>query len=478
MPTEKNQPRYQIKLHAVRGEVFDDVIFCSCIKSPFYKCASYWVLKIVVSSVWAMQLLNDLSKSTTRQFNLEIVSVKHEGEFDSLDDKETSIERVHFKTYNCINAINGLGNYAIDVGNQNATIIMTLSDHIFYDMYNKRSFNKRLKDITAYEAIEKFYEHMNSRYGTSTFWYNKVNLEQSINDYKYEELLLLSNNDITIPERLLYSQKALQDISLHFYDDFCLHPDCNKPLACHFVNFKNLQNFPQFNVMKYFDTLYTLQRLRDYPYSDAFRQLTNGYDSIIQESKYGFNYQHLDKNRPLYHPKVENYEVQEYLINEERKANVVVMERTDIKHENKDDSSVPNERQKPMIVYTPDTVAKSEERIKNFKLFSEDTVKQCVMFQIMDCFCDFLQFGVSYNFDLVYNTEYIYTPISICNIFFKEGAERSVKHMIKTIMLEYSRSEYTVEKTCSSCKFFVDTLCTLHYITKESNGSCFDHTSN
>jgi hypothetical protein len=464
---ESSSPRYQVKLRCVRGEQYIDVVFCSCIKAPFYKKASFWVLKINVSTHWAQQLFNDLNDATIRQLELEIHEIKHEGDFDSLNEGRL----VHYKSYNCISATNAKEGELLRVEDSNSEIILTLADHILFDMTKKNAFNKKLKDITAYDAILDYEQKLTERYGENAFWFNKINVEKDKSDYTYEELLLTAVNDQQITDILLYSKKALKNIAFYFFDDFCLDKDCNKAIACHFINLPDLTEFKQFKIEESFDTTHFTTLLKEYNFSDTFRHITDGYSNTVIKNKYMFAKLDLDRKTPTFHPSIDNIDnTNEYNVNENRQSTVVKVTKEDVKHENKA-TDTPSDRQKPRIIYAPDSIALAEERIKNCTLFIENKIRRLIQLQTVDCYCEWLQFGRGYNFDQIFPESSLFTPIMICNIFYKEGTERSVKHMVKSLMLEY----YRERPTCSTCKYFVDESCTLHPKAKYAESSCNDH---
>ena len=94
--------RYVIKLIGIRGEEFEDVIFLACIKAPFIKKASFWNIKVNVSSLWASQLFNDLGAQVKPTVYLQIKEIKHEGDFDSLNEVTSTL--IHSKKYMCLTA--------------------------------------------------------------------------------------------------------------------------------------------------------------------------------------------------------------------------------------------------------------------------------------------------------------------------------------------------------------------------------------
>jgi hypothetical protein len=167
----------------------------------------------------------------------------------------------------------------------------------------------------------------------------------------------------------------------------------------------------------------------------------------------------------LYTPTITQLEETAYNINEQRQSSIVTPEINFQKSVNK---------QKCMQIYAPDNKSLAKERLENYRDLIDTKIKQLVLIQSNDCYCDWLQFGRSYNLDLISKEEYRHTPIMITNIFYKDGSERATKHVGKSLMVEYYPDS---SDTCSSCKFYKDKTCTIHYVARQEKSKCEDYTS-
>ena len=415
-------PRYTIVLKSIGGEEFSDVISCICVRAPFYKKASFWMIKVNVGSLWAEHMYNDIGRPTTPQLELFIYSVKHEGETNN--DERSKL--VHHKLYRCVSVTNGMGGLKLNLTDVNTEVILTLVDHVLYDLSIKNNYNKKLNNKTAFEVLTNYESEIKDRYGENAFWSNHIGIDNVKNEYKYEELLLTSNNDLQVSDILLYSKKALKDVAFYFFDDFCLDDKCSGLIARHLINLnaKN-SNFKKFDVTKYFDTVFTSSIIKEIPYSDTFRLLTQGYDSFIFKTKYMFNKIDVLEKEVLYQPIISSVtKNSDYKINNNRKTSVI---EPTINFQKTNDSK----RQKSMIIYVPDNKKEAVDRLKRYKTFVENRVKQLSYIQTTNCFCDWLQFGRLYNLNINNPQEYLYTPITITNMFYKEGNERTVRHTSK-----------------------------------------------
>lgn len=456
-----SSPRYKVRLIGIRGEEFEDVIYCACIKAPFIKKASFWNIKINVSALWASQLFNDLGAQVKPTVYLQIREIMHEGSHKSIEDEG---KLIHSKKYMCLSATSK--DISLNaMSDQNLVVNMFLVDHVLYDMSISNAFNRKLSNVTAFEALQEFEKSLKTNYGDQTFYNNYIGIEDGEkSDYKYEEILITTMNDLQVTDMLIYSKKILRNLSFYFHDDFYLDSNNLNNITNHFINLSDISKLTPFDISKYFDTLYSNMIISETPLADTFRKFTDGFDSFIFKTKYMFDKLIPEDIKTLFSPETTNITQTDYEINEQRKAKVNTAETNFVK------SSVPK---KSKQVFVPDKKDLAKERLKNYHEFIDSKVKNLKIVQTADCYADWLQFGRAYNLDLTQPEKYLYTPIMIGNIFYRDGGiERTTKHIAKSVMLEY----YSNDKTCSSCKFYQVQTCTLHYIKKYENSYCYDHT--
>lgn len=467
MANDKTYPSYKIRLLSPRGEPFDDVIYCACIRAPFLKKASYWILKINTTSLWAQQLFNDLSSPTNIQLKLEIYEKTDESKDDI--DSMTKI-RSHFCT--CIEARNAANSAQINLTDQNTEAILILVDHFLLDMSLKSNFNKNTQNKTAYDTIKSYQDKLKEIYG-DVFWFNHLIDDENINKTEYENILT-TVSDIQITDYLLYNRNALNNISFYFFDDFCLDKDLTQGyIAGQLIDLSNKDKLKKFDIGKYSDTLMSSNIIKVIPVKDVFGNLTKGFDSFVFKTKYMFSKIDSELTKVLYYPKLVSVTESEHEILEGRTSKISLPD--SIKFDNKTENSL-DKRQRSMTIYVPDNKEDAKKRLENFKVFFNSRVKQLVEIQTDDCFCDWLQFGYIYTFDQFYKDQYIFTPISICNIFYKDSREFTTRHLTRSLMIEYYRDD---AGKCGSCKYFDSGAksCTLHLYYATENDRCFDFTS-
>lgn len=455
-------PRYRIKIIGLRdGEVFDDVVYCVCNKMPMTKKATFWYIKANVSSVWADQLYYDISKHSRVEIGLQISELMSEGEAVTNEEIQTIYDRKCV----CLYVQNANGNRYVTPGDQNIELIFLLSDPLLYELSTKHHFNTILSDKTAFEAIEKYEEVITSKYGDN-FYFNKVNVNANKSSHKYEKLLVMLDNDLDVTDLLLYNKKAMMTPSFYFFDDFCITDKVNKAISVHFINLQDIQSteFEKIKMHEQLDKSFQTILQKQVPFQDVFKTVTNGCNHWNIDSPRGTDRIMNETKLNLFAPQVVSVVDGEYSINDNRKSKIVKTEVTYVKSE---------EKQKFGYMYTPDKSKLAIDRLQNFFDFVNIKCKQLVVTQTMDCYCDWLQFGRSYNLDLTAERidNFLHTPIAICNIFYKDGTNKNTKHIAKAVMLEYYRP---FDGTCSGCKHFSSSTCTLHNEPQKEENYCPD----
>jgi hypothetical protein len=465
----KAQNTYQIILQSIRGEEITDVTMCSCIKAPFYKKASFWILKANMASWLAQQLINENSTKTIKQFELKI--------WESVKDEKDDIKHlqlIHKRQLKCIHAVNSSSGYKINTEDANSELILTLVDYIFFDLFTKRTFNRKFTKKTAYDIIDTEYkEFLKDKYGSDTFNFNNVNTETDKSDYKYEELLLATNNDLNVTDILLYNKKAMKTVGFYFFDDFYLSKSVEQPITCHFINLNDIQKFIQFDITKWHDTYHATSLVKEIPINDDFYKLIQGQDSIIFKNNTMISDLDKDSNKTFYPSFLNNKKTNYTVIEGKREADILSITDTDLKIGNPGSDTF-EKRQKAFIIYSQDSDELTKERLKNYRVFIEARAKQFVITQTQDCFCDWMQFGRSYNLDVTpaNKEKYLHTPIAIENVFYKDADDQTVKHIARTLLLEYY--DNTGEE-CSGCSYYSGGSCSVHHIAKLPESWCYDY---
>jgi len=488
MPKESSF-RYKIKLTTPRGEEFTDVITCAFIRSPFFLRASYCELKINISSMVALQIQNDLSRNVDIYLRLELCELAYEGQPDEYNQKlkETDVVRkLYERNFKCIKISKSLdsrnrSDKKINLSDMNSCVYLRLVNPILADLDIKNGFNKRLTNVTAYEAIEKYLDFLKKEYGDNFYKHFVGFDDEHISKYKYSQLLIKTKNDLGVLDYLIYNKKPTLSLPLYIFDDFCMDPKCDKMIAIHFINLLNNESkdFKKLDIKKYFDTLYSTVKIKEIPFKTNAQDLTHGIETFVFRSPKQIS-NSVVKSSSIFKSQVSKSEFYNEVIMSNEDNNKDDTERsisyviTHMDFNNKAPMS------KALSVYVPDNIKNAEKRIQNYRYLIEGKIEQFVQTQTVDCFCDWLQFGWLYNFELtdIKENQKIFTPIDIKNLFYKSD-KFSLRHVAKSMMLQY----YSGDSTCESCHYFVSgnskelygSYCSLHNKPRMSTTSCNDY---
>ena len=471
----KAQNIYQIKLKSIRGENVSDVTMCSCVRAPFYKKASFWILKTNMASWLAQQVMNEISTKTTKQFELII----HEVIKDEKDNIE-ELQLVHQRQLKCIHAVNSSSGYKINTEDTNTELILTLVDYVIFDLFTKRTFNRKFKNKSAYSIINNEYkEFLKVKYGLDTFNFNNINTDIDKSDHSYEEILLATNNDLNVTDILLYNKKAMKTLSFYFFDDFYLSKDVEKPITCHFINLNDSREFTEFDITEWHDTQNATSLVKEIPISDDFYKLIQGQDSTVFKHSNMTADRKDDSSKTFYQINTESHK-SNYIVDEDkRNTGISSIDNLGLEMGKAGNNTNYKDRQKSFIIYSQDSDDLTKERLKNYRIFVEARAKQFVISQTQDCFCDWMQFGRSYNLDITPENKekYLYTPIAIENVFYKDSDDQTVKHVARTLLLEYydNIDEDGEYEKCSRCDYYSDSSCEVHHIAKLPESWCYDY---
>lgn len=489
--TNESKTRYKIKLKIPHGETFMDVITCAFFRVPLYSRVSFCMIYINISFVVAQQIKNDLDRNIDLYLDLELYETKWDNNATCIITDSTDERKLFSKSFRCMDI------YREHVPNQadaNCRVYLFLANPMFYDLEVKNRFNKMYKNKTAFEIIEDYETFLNKLYDKEPFWIHHVGIDDDIkSDYKYEQLLVSTKNDLGILDQIIYNKKPTKDFLIYLFDDFCFDSDCEKPIALHLINYANRssKDFKKLDILKYFDSLMTLSTIREGTLKDTLQNLTHGVDTFVLKSTKQIS-EKVIKNSFIstVNPTTDDPK-QEVLISDSKDPNNtrvvnLVPNKTSTKKNYIQDKE---KSKKSLSIFVPDTSTLAEERINRYRELIEGTIRAITEVQFFDCYIDLCQFGFKYNLDIsqtvTANKEevpllgsYDFTPLSIINIFYKE-TEFAMKHMIKSQMIRY----YTNDgRTCDNCVHFhpgteselYSSYCTLHQRPKTKNSSCND----
>lgn len=415
------QLKFEVVLRAPLGELYNDVIYLSFIRAPIVKQSSFAKLKINLPPILIQQISNDLSNNLYQDFKIEIYIIDEQ-------NKNKPVTLIFSKLYKILFA-KPLEPITFD--KQVYPCQLILANPFIHYMSTTNTYNVILENKTGYEAIKDYEEFIAKTHG-NIFKFRHVGTDSEVNEYKYEQILVKTPNDISVPTYLINTYKPFHTFSFYFFDDFYISSDSDNEITCHYLNLFEKNQIEQFDILESGpDVVFTIKKLEQYPLSDQFLDLDKTDQTFT-----------VTNREILYHTE------------KSIKSNIITHQSPSVLNEaladNRDtqivDATDPLQRDEikqstqHVNIYSPDDIESTKKRFIDLKDFFMTKVDVSQVFEIAHCLPDWCQFGKLYNMDANENEQdlFLYTPLSIVNIFHRNNVkEHYCSHMVKTNMLKF-----------------------------------------
>ena len=296
--------------------------------------------------------------------------------------------------------------------------LLVLANPIFVFLNNTNSFSKHLKlGKTSLEILNDFENYLETNFG-NVFWKHKVVDSSFENHYRLEQLLPRIENDLLVPNMLLYKYKAYNSFGFYFFDDFCIDQQSTGPIALHYINLARHEVFQKYDLKdeQNIKAWYGMTIKRQSVVYDVLNRMTNMF------KLYG------DKN---YKPP-QNLVIYNYTMDKVQKHDIgkdfipVAHGSTSISNtfpysELNVDVKEVEEQFTYKIIYAPDSFKTAFKRYQICSKQIEDYLNQVIEYKFTECFPHIFNFGYTYNLtnDEASGDDYFITPISIVNHFYR-----------------------------------------------------------
>lgn len=448
-----------------------DINFCAFVRAPMVKQAGFAVLQLHLSQLMIRQMQSDIGKS---YYPSVTVNIYVNNEID--DDK---MDLLYVRTFKCIKLdMEGVLRFEED---REHVKLLLVHPTILY-LANHNTFNKIFLDTTAYSVLKAYEGFLESTFG-KIWQFNHLGI--NANQYIYEQLLTRSTNDLSIPDYLTYIYKMSNSFCFYFYDPFYIKDDAQNEVVNHYIDLLSRAMKRQ-DIRDYADTSLSVNFLRRKIISDIdqnfaitpkdrtvqyHRELLSGVDEITNTEEEDEN---IEEERTDFlgfptgisegltskrgHRKIQRHREMSAEYEKNPKQTSIEKKQCPIKEdidlvtgneENEGDRFVKGILEKRYYVYNypgssavsriycPDTVANGLTRFKQGSSLMAN-IASFDYYEMSDCLVDFPQFGYLYNLESENPEEYLYTPISIVNIFQRKiHREHYLYHLAKTVMLRY-----------------------------------------
>lgn len=399
---EKFGMLYEIEVD-INGYKTNDINEFAVFRCPFVKTSSFSILTL---SIQTLIFIGIETECKAHNFLPIVITIKQ---------NDTSVEPtignpsvygetriLAVKNYIILNVET---DEPIDISQGYATVILYLVNPVLYYLSTTNSYNKILEDKTGLEILEDFEEHLKSIYGDKTFSFTKIEDSKNKNNFKYEQVLICSNNDLLIPSLILQNYKPFNSFSFYFFDDFVITEKNETDIVGYFINLRDKDTFKKIDCSNASEVIIGNKYISTAIINDTFNMLNQTNPSrIVCSSDLQFKYKKTDSKNSVPNMTVEKSTSN---ITNDRKVNV--LKTSIIKTEKASTEQT--------LLYTSDDIDTATKRLKIIKDQLIDNIEMVQYYYLRDTHLDFFQFGNIYNIDILDDGGYFHTPINLVNIF-------------------------------------------------------------
>lgn len=407
----------------INDQVINDVQSFVVYRCPIIKTASFAILKL------SLKLTNYLIlQDSLRNNELPIIPINiYEIDSDKRDKGEMGTHIHHFCTKNyVVLQTTTIEPFQIDAAY--ISCILYLVNPIFHYLNSNNSFNKILENITANDAIVQFESFLDSNYETAAFDFQHIGNDYALNTYTYEQILARVSNDLMVPSTLIQTYKPFNTFAFYFFDDFRL--DCNTAadITNYYINIGNKDYFKQRDITddNYIDVTAELTMVSTHNVIDSFNELLQKNASLMIEGS-NINIETAKATGTVDVPAVKSEIVEDTISTGRTIKSIFTTVSEKVKQ--------PTER---TIIYASDDITNASERYKKVSEQLRNTIHSIDTYAIKNCMFDIFQFGLIYNLQLYNKSSFVFTPLSIINIFSRDaGKHPIIRHNSKIQFIKF-----------------------------------------
>lgn len=396
-----------------------DVNFCAFVRAPITKQAGFCVIKLFLSQIMARQMESDIGRNEFPQVNLSIY-VQDEAQQSKLQD-------IYDQTLICLKIT---PDTTIRFEEDRLHVTLLLVHPTLYYLSNHNTFNKIFLDQTAYDILGAYEGFLRTTFG-EIFEPNHIGADVNQNSYVYEQILTRATNDLSIPDYLINTYKVNNSFCFYFFDPFYLADNgIVNEIVCQYINLQAKNEMTQIDINEFFDMQLQTNHLKSKSIIDLNQKFIDkrGNRIIHNERDIKSFYEKEPEETTLDH-KLEPM-IHAFPLVEDRGI-WVSFEKGYTSYDHPSGSAT-------STIYSPDTIDNGQSRFDNAMKLLEDEILSLHYYEMSNCLPEFPQFGCLYNLEESNESNFIYTPLNIVNVFFRKNfREQYLYHMSKTVMLRY-----------------------------------------
>lgn len=313
-------------------------------------------------------------------------------------------------------------------------VSLYVAQTVIHQMMLGNSFNKILNDITAYNALKKFEKGMQDRFGKPALDFNHLLVEKNKSKYAYENILIKSANDLTIPSVIHTTYKPINHYSYYFFDDFDSSSksqvvgrlrDLSEPLGEPWNIFEDEDKYDIARTLRTKGKVHIADRL------EGFRPDFDKASTYVRNSKSQIRVHKTQDKVPIIQTSTKAEKGYIYDVKNARETTNNIAQLKEISGDSNKHASY----------YTPDDLSLAKTRNDNFYAFLKDLTDAVYKFEVYESHIDAIQFYRKYTFDQTDLKSY-YVPINIINIFSRINPhETPVSHTAQFQTIKYPSKE-------------------------------------
>lgn len=413
--------------------IHEDVIYLSIFRCPLIKQAPCYLLRINTTPILSNQIRNEINDNNIPSLNMRIyiIDERNNGKLVTpIYDRNLSIVSVNNVTEE--NLSRG-GSVCID---------LILTDPILYDMSARLTYNKIKNSVTAKAVLDDFESFIEKKYGKC---FSSTHLISSQNNFIYDQLVVMPSsdktklpdgtvvagdfhNDLDVPTYIQNKYKIDNAFSFYFFDDFNLKG--TSTITRFFISLYDYKKFPQFDITAQDDVRSQSQRIKSTPVSDINKIIIKD-TPVVNYRLPNMTYETRKQQTSKVNQIASTVKSALQLSSKNRTSNVFQTTQTQKTFGQSGDF---------INIKTPDSVSSAEKRLEIIKDTFINKIDCIEYFDTTECSYDWLQFGNLYNMSTDNPEQFIYTPVSIINIFRRVGTKgEMLSHHTKYAMVKFKK---------------------------------------
>lgn len=287
-------------------------------------------------------------------------------------------------------------------------VTLYMAQTIVHNMLYGNSFNKIYENISAYDALKNFEGGMTKRYKSENIGFDHRLSEH--NDFKYENILLKSANDITIPAVIHTTYKPVNKFTYYFFDDFDHSPQ-SKPVMGRFHDLTTHSPYEPWHIWED-ENLYDVARSLRFKGKVHISDRQEGFKPFGESSTYVRDNQSkivFNKNKGTEEILTLSPKPESGYVYDRKQTRETLNQQPQLK-------TTQGDSHKHISIYTPDNLSFAATRNDNFMNFLENITEAVFKYELFESHIDVIQLYRKYTLDSTDLRSY-YVPINIVNIF-------------------------------------------------------------